>query len=160
MLNRGRKLVNSFLVNYIQEERGYTRKNYQQAGWDKANTCRSSKKIIQNIKKHRCCQRYIETRSERKFTEYRRLSNQIKSLTKKAKNHKERSIAKEAKRIPQKLWQYVRGKTRIRQGIPDLVYSVDERSTTNDKEKAEVLSSFFTKENMPDVPSKKFDAVI
>ena len=78
-------------------------------------------KIIQKIrKKHRSWQRYIETRSEQKFTEYRRLSNQVKNLTKKAKKHKERSIAKEAK--------------------------------CNHK-----------KENMqdiPDVPTKKFDAVI
>ena len=58
----------------------------------------------------------------------------------------------------------------MRQGIPDLVYSGDdgeERITTNDKEQAEVLSSFFTsvfpKENMqdiPDVPTKKFNAVL
>ena len=128
-------------------------------------------KIIQKIrKKHRCWQRYIETRSEQKFTEYRRLSNQVKNLTKKAKKHKERSIAKEAKCNPKKFWQYVNGKTRIRQGIPDLVYSGEdgeERSTTNDKEKAEVLSSFFTsvltKENMqdiPDVPTQKVNAVL
>ena len=130
----------------------------------------SQKLSKKSEKKHRCWQRYIETRSEQKFTEYRRLSNQVKNLTKKAKKHKERSIAKEAKCNSKKFWQYVNGKTRIRQGIPDLVYSGEdgeERNTTNDKENAEVLSSFFTSvftnENMqdiPDVPTKKFDAVL
>ena len=71
---------------------------------------------------------------------------------------------------PKKVRQYVNGKTRIHQGISNLDYSGEdgeERSTTNDKEKTEVLSSFstsvFTKENMqgiPDVPSKKFDATL
>ena len=51
-------------------------------------------------KKHWRWQRYIETRSEQKFTEYNRLSNQVENLTKKAKKHKERSIAKEAKHNP------------------------------------------------------------
>ena len=102
--------------------------------------------ILKIRKKHQCWQRYIEMRSGQKFTENRRLSNQVKDLTKKAKKHKERSIAKEAKRNPKKFWKYVNGKTRIRQGMPNLAYygeNGEVKSTTNDKEKTRVQSSFF-----------------
>ena len=124
-------------------------------------------KTIRKIKKkHRSWQRYLETKSGEKYTEYRRLSNQVKKLTKKAKRDAEREIAKEAKTNPKKFWKYVSKKTKIRQGIPDLVYEDpdgNEQSTETDGEKAEVLSEFFssvfTKEdttNIPTLPRKKF----
>ena len=81
-------------------------------------------KTIRKIKKkHRSWQRHLETKSGEKYTEYRRLSNQVKKkLTKKAKRDAEREIAKEAKTNPKKFWKYISKKTKIRQGIPDLVY--------------------------------------
>ena len=101
----------------------------------------------------------METRSGDKYKEYRRLSNRVKNLTKKAKKKMEREIAKESKTNPKKFWQYVNKKNKIKQGIPDLVYEDDdgeETSTTNDKEKAEVLADFFssvfTKENTNNIP--------
>ena len=72
----------------------------------------------------------------------------------------ERDIAKESKTNPKKFWQYVNKKTKIKQGIPDLVYGDEdgkETSTTNDKEKAEVLADFFssvfTEEDISNFPN-------
>ena len=102
----------------------------------------------------------METRSGEKYIEYRRLSNQVKNLTKKAKKKMERDIAKESKTNPKKFWQYVNKKTKIKQGIPDLVYEDEdgeETSTTNDKEKVEVLADFFssvfTEEDTSNIPN-------
>ena len=77
----------------------------------------------------------------------------------------ERDIAKESKTIPKKFWQYVNKKTKIKQGIPDLVYEDEDgedTSTTNDKEKAEVLADFFSSvfteedtSNIPNLSQKK-----
>ena len=88
--------------------------------------------------KHRSWQRYLETKSGEKYIEYRRLSNQVKKSTKKAKRNAEREIAKEAKTNPKKFWKCVSKKTKIRQGIPDLVYEDpegNEHSTGTDGEK-------------------------
>ena len=61
----------------------------------KQHTDHYDEKIIRKIrKKHKCWQRYMETRSGEKYIEYRRLSNQVKNLTKKAKKNMERDIAK------------------------------------------------------------------
>ena len=72
----------------------------------------------------------------------------------------ERDIAKESKTNPKKFWQYVNKKTKIKQGIPDLVYEDEdgeEKSATNDKEKAEVLADFFssvfTEEDTSNIPN-------
>ena len=61
-------------------------------------------------KKHKCWQRYMETRSGDEYKEFRRLSNQVKNHTKKAKKKMEREIAKESKTNPKKFWQYVKKK--------------------------------------------------
>ena len=98
-------------------------------------------------RKHKCWQRYMETRSGEKYMEYRRLCNQVKNMTKKSKKKIEREIARDSKANPKKFWQYVNKKTSIRQGVPDLVYEDDdgnEKNTTNDQEKDEVLADFFS----------------
>ena len=116
--------------------------------------------MIRKIKKkHRAWQRYLETRSGQKFVEYRRLSNQVKNLTTKAKKDLEKNIARESKVIPKKFWNYVSRKTKVKQGIPDLVYEDEDNNekSTTDKKKAEILSSFFnsvfTHEDLQDMPT-------
>ena len=133
----------------------------------KHHTDHYDEKVMRKIrKKHKCWQRYMEIRSGEKYIEYRRLSNQVKNLTKKAKKKMERDIAKESKTNPKKFWQYVNKKTKIKQGIPDLVYKDEdgeETSTTNDKEKAEVLADFFSSvftekdtSNIPNLSQRSF----
>ena len=62
-------------------------------------------KVIRKIrKKHICWQRHMETRSGEKYIRYRRLSNQVKNLTKKAKKKMEHDIAKESMTNPKKFW--------------------------------------------------------
>ena len=82
-----------------------------------------------------------------KYIEYRRLCNQVKNMTKKSKKKIERDIARDSKANPPKFRQYVNKKTSIKQGVPDLVYEDDdgnEKNTTNNQEKAEVLADFFS----------------
>ena len=67
--------------------------------------------VIRKIKKkHRSWQRYMETKSGEKYAEYRKLSNQVKKLTKNAKKELEKGIAKEAKSNPKKFWHHVNKK--------------------------------------------------
>ena len=137
------------------------KKKVKKMGNRKTHQSAFDEKVIRKIKKkHRAWQRYLETRSGQKFIEYRRLSNQVKSLTTKAKKDLEKKIAKESKTNPKKFWNYVSRKSKVKQGIPDLVYEDEdsnEKSTTSDKEKAEVLSNFFssvfTHEDLQDIPT-------
>lgn len=121
------------------------------------------KKTLELIrKKHRCWQRYIETRDELKYKEYCRSRNRVKAQIRKHQKNVEKNIAIEAKKNPKRFWAYVRTKTSTKQGIPQLERkNTDEptKETTTDKEKAEELSSYFasvfTKEldgPLPDPP--------
>ena len=59
----------------------------------------------------------------------------------------ERQISQEAKSNPKRFWQYLRRILKTRTGIADLLKSPGDESetlTTNDQEKAEVLSGFFS----------------
>ena len=60
----------------------------------------------------------------------------------------DKNIAKEAKANPKLFWKYARQKyasqkTKTRNGIADLEKDVDGSLTTNEKDKAEVLATFF-----------------
>ena len=105
-------------------------------------------KIVSMIKrKHRCWQRYMETRDEKKYHDYTRLRNQVKNLVRKAKVIMEKDIAKNIKSNPKKFWQYANSKRKIKMGIPNLKISQaggEIKMTKDDSEKAEVLAKFFS----------------
>jgi hypothetical protein len=105
-------------------------------------------KTIQKIKKkHRCRTRYRETGDKQKYQEYTKTRNQVKSAIRKAKANMEKEIAKNAKSNPKIVWKYANSKRKTNTGISELKFKSEEgeeRKTTTDKEKAEVLASFFS----------------
>jgi hypothetical protein len=120
-------------------------------------------------KKHRCWQRFLETREGTKWNEYCRQRNQVRNISRKILRSTERDIAKEAKKNPKKFWSYVHSKTKTRSGISQLqtTETGDDGKpvmTKNDVGKAQVLlqqfSSVFTQEppgTIPTLPEREFD---
>ena len=60
----------------------------------------------------------LRTRNEATMMKYRRVSNQVRMLTRKAEKEKERMTAAEAKQNPKKFWSFVRSKTKYQSTIP------------------------------------------
>ena len=118
------------------------------------------KTVAKIKKKHRCWQRYIESRDENKYKEYTRTRNQVKKMVRKAKRNMEMDIAKNVKENPKKFWQYANSKRKTKTGISELKYQKEDGSegiTEGDKQKAEVLANFFssvfTQEPDGDIPN-------
>ena len=89
----------------------------------------------------------METEDGKIFTEYRRCSNQLRRLTRKATKLYEQNISKQAKGNPKAFWRYVGSKTNMKSKIPDL-YATDDNNpdlmTKDDKGKADRLGDFFS----------------
>ena len=89
----------------------------------------------------------METKDGKIFTEYRRCSNQLRRLTRKATKLYEQNISKQAKGNLKAFWRYVGSKTNMKSKIPDL-YSTDDNNpdlmTKDDKGKADRLGYFFS----------------
>jgi len=90
--------------------------------------------------------------------------NQAKWECRKTQNNFEKKLAKESKKNPKSFYKYAQSKLKIRTGI---AYLVQENGslTTTDKQKADVLSNFFssvfTREdtnNMPDTFTSRTDS--
>ena len=81
----------------------------------------------------------------KKYREYARLRNQIRNQARKNRKNIEKTIAAEIKNKSKAFLAYVNSKTKSRSEIPDLEYKLNNATklTSSDKEKAEVLSSFF-----------------
>ena len=90
---------------------------------------------------------------------YKKLTNQIRMLTRKGKRTMEKNIARKSKANPKEFWRYAQTKLKTKTGIPDLETKTPNGSkkvTTNDQEKADTLqdyfSSVFTTETIDDLP--------
>ena len=95
-------------------------------------------------KKHRAWTRLMETRTQEKQNEYAKLRNKVKTVTKGAAKKYEQEIALKAKEEPKRFWNLVKSKTKVKEKIPDLKMGNQQNAkTSTEKEKAEVLNSFF-----------------
>ena len=78
--------------------------------------------------------------------EYRRISNQVRGVSRKAVKRKEKEIASQVKRNPKAFWKYAESKMRNRTKIQQLYMDESKsRLTANDKEKADVLGKQMSK---------------
>ena len=71
----------------------------------------------------------------------------MRRITRQAQKIYEKNLAKEVVKNPKKFWSYASSKSKIRVGVPNLSKSGNDKGdnlTNNDKEKAEVLSQFFS----------------
>ncbi len=93
-------------------------------------------------------------------TEYKRVRNQVRRLTRKSKKLKEKNIASQAKSNAKAFWSYAQSKMKTKPGIPDLEYQGEIATTDYQKDEvlAEFYSSVFTKEpttQLPEFPMKQ-----
>ena len=98
-------------------------------------------------KKDRQWKRYMETRDPQKYREYFKSRNKARKRTRHITKLYEKSIAENARSNPKAVWQYIKSKANVKQGIPHLLTDPNNESsplTTNDQEKAETLADFFT----------------
>ncbi len=72
---------------------------------------------------------------------YAKLCNQVKWEVRKAVKHYELKVAEESKRNPKAFYKYVKSKTRVKTGVPELNYNGE--MATSDGDKAEVLNQFY-----------------
>ena len=109
----------------------------------KKNKIWSNRTVIQAVKmKHRAWNRYSKTRSTDSWETYCKARNFATSQVKKAKIEYERKIARQIKQNSKCFWKMVRDKTKVKEGIPDLMSKKGE-ILKDDKGKAEILNSFF-----------------
>ena len=101
----------------------------------------------------------MENRDSKKYKEFVRSRNKVKTTVRKAKLQMEKELAENAKVNPKKFWQYANSKRKTKSGIGELktTNSNGEVETAKtDKEKAEVLANFysnlFTREPDGDIP--------
>ena len=99
-----------------------------------------------------------EKESEYCRTLYKKASNKVKKLLRKARKLFERGIALEAKRNPKKFWLHARSKLNTKTGVAPLLENPKDHTSLrfDDKSKADLLQkqflSVFTKESADGVP--------
>ena len=112
------------------------------------------------IKKKHCMSRQLmRNNNDENRRAYNKARNKVKGAIEKLRKEFEKSLAKEAKTNPKKLWKYINSKSKIRPGIGDInIDPSDEKSptTNNDEEKAQVFAEYFsnvfTREPLGEIP--------
>ena len=115
-----------------------------------------NKKALKLIKKkHNAYRRWLNTHEGRNYEKYKRLSNKVKSITRKLTKAFEKRLAKKIEETPKAHWKYVNSKRKCKININSLL-SPDGIITEDDIEKVDILNTFFTsvftKEDLYDIP--------
>ena len=128
-------------------------------------------KATEEIKeKKKTFQRWRETCNPRDYKKYTKARNQVKWECRRAERDFEQKLALESKQNPKAFYRYAQSKLKTRSAISQLLQN-DGSLTTSDKDKANVLNSFFTSvftredmTNMPEQPEqhpvKEMDSIV
>ena len=113
--------------------------------------------VLKDIKmKRRAWNRYLSTKRNIDFLEYKKVRNEVNDRVKQAKIDYEKSNALNAKKEPKRFWKYVKQKTKSKSSIGNLQKN-DGTLTQTDNEKANELNKFFasvfTRENVSNIPT-------
>ena len=156
--------IKIFLDIFYEAEKKCVPKKVVHVGSNRFSYPLDKKALSKKRKKYRLWKRYLESKDGQVYAEYRRASNQLRSLTRKAAKIYEKGVAMKSKANCKTFWKYASSKTKLRSDIPNL-YMDSENMTENDTEKANVLGGFFakvqTKEpdwiwELPEKPEPKF----
>jgi hypothetical protein len=134
-------------------------------GWNKSKkpgrTLWMNEKAMAKVKKKsEAYKRYLETKEGEDYNRYARARNQARWACRKSKRDFEVRIAHESKKNPKAFYNYANSKMKVKAGIADL--DTGTSKATTDKQKAEVLNTFFTSvftredvENVPELESQE-----
>ena len=98
-------------------------------------------------KKHKLWKKFNVPKAGEVYNEYCKVRNSVKRSVNKARREYEKDIAKQIKNNLKINWQYIKNKSKTKVGVADLVINPDDKNsakTSNETEKAEVLSKFFS----------------
>ena len=142
------QLWDIFAKKYAEAESVCVPKKVVKSGTKRFTVPLDRKTLAKKRKKYRLWKRYLETREGEIYSEYRKCSNQLRRLTRKAAKICEQRIASNSKGNPKIFFKYVNSKTKLRPAVPDLYLSDDEPNkenmTSNDTDKANVFAAFFS----------------
>ena len=96
--------------------------------------------------KHNLWKRYMETRLSKYYTDYCRVRNKVKNMTKYFRKQKEKSISSNVRKNPKAFWKYAGSKINTTNSIMGLhINPKDNKSgiTNDDKSKANILNDYF-----------------
>ena len=109
-------------------------------------------------RKHYLSRQMMNNNTDENKRAYNKARFRVSAINK-LKKEFEKSLAKEAKTNPKKIWKCINSKSKIRTGIGDInIDPSDEKSltTSNDEEKAQIFadyfSNIFTREPQVDIP--------
>ena len=95
-------------------------------------------------RKHKLYRKWLETfpRNQEYYNDYKKANNKASKACRKARRDHEKKVAEQAKTNPKAFWSYTSQKLKTRTGIADLKRD-DGTKTATDKEKADLLNTFF-----------------